>query len=203
MDLSLVNNIIKTLYDDVKGYDLSYNARRKLDYYDRGFTYGEIVPESVRAFVQAVNPKEGEVFYDLGSGTGKGVISAALLFPFAKVVGVELLDDLHEASINVLRRFHAEIAPGITGKKLPTIEFHRADFLTHDLSDGDVIFAHATCFHDGLMKSLARKLEKMKKGTRVLVVSKTIESPAYHLTARQEYKFSWGNATLHSYEKVV
>lgn len=203
MDLTLVNNIIKTLYDDVKGYDLSYSARKKFEYYDRGFTYGEIVPESVQAFVQEVDPKEGEIFYDLGSGTGKGVLSAALFFPFAKVVGVELLDGLHEASENVLKRFHAEIAPGLVTKKLPIIEFHHADFLAYDMSDADVIFAHATCFHDSLMKSLTKKLEGLKKGARVLVVSKTIESPSYRLTARQEYTFSWGNATLHSYEKVV
>lgn len=203
MDLTIVNNIIDTLYDDVSGYDLSYKARKKLEYYDRGFTYGEIVPESVKAFVKSIEPKEGEIFYDLGSGTGKGVLSAALLFPFGKVVGIELLDDLHAAATSVLQRFNREIKPGLVLKKVPQIEFHQGDFLNHDLSDGDILFAHATCFHDGLMRGLAKKLEGLKKGTKLLVVSQTIESPIYRLLARQEYKFSWGDATLHSYEKVV
>ncbi len=203
MDVAIVNNIVETLYDDISGYSLSYNARKKLDHYDRGLTYGEIVPESVKAFVESIGPKDGEIFYDLGSGTGKGVLSTALLFPLGKVVGVELLEDLHAAAASVLQRFNREIKPGLIIEKVPHIEFHQGDFLSHNLSDADIIFAHATCFHEGLMRSLTRKLEGLKKGAKLLVVSKTIESSSYRLLARQEYKFSWGNATLHSYEKVV
>jgi len=36
-------------------------------------------------------PEKG-LFYDLGSGTGKGCVGAALSHPFEKVVGVEILE---------------------------------------------------------------------------------------------------------------
>jgi hypothetical protein len=40
-------------------------------------------------------------FVDMGSGTGKGCLAAALLHPFDSVVGIELLEKLYEASVTL------------------------------------------------------------------------------------------------------
>ena len=39
------------------------------------------------------------MFYDLGCGTGKALFIAALCFPFAKCVGIELLEGLCEQAV--------------------------------------------------------------------------------------------------------
>ncbi len=201
MDHALAKSIFSTLYEDVRGYELSFSARKKLDYHDRGHTYGEIIFDEFQALLKDLHPQDGEVFYDLGSGTGKAVIAAALLFPFKKVVGVELLDELCFASVHVLERLKAEGASH--SFELPEIQFYQKDFLKFDFSDADVVFAHATCFHDGQLRLLQPQLEKLKKGSRLLVVSKPIGSPIYKLVGTSERPFSWGKATLHSYLKVV
>jgi tRNA G46 methylase TrmB len=38
-------------------------------------------------------------FVDLGSGTGKGCLSAALLHPFQTVIGIELIPSLYDLSV--------------------------------------------------------------------------------------------------------
>lgn len=45
---------------------------------------------------------DGGVFYDLGSGAGKGVIAASLLHPFERCCGIELLDSLHCMGLELL-----------------------------------------------------------------------------------------------------
>ena len=44
---------------------------------------------------------------DLGSGTGKGVLTAALTHRFDRVVGIELLEDLYTESIKMKAAYDA------------------------------------------------------------------------------------------------
>lgn len=203
MDLSVAKTVLNMLFQDVRGYDLSFNARKKLEYFDRGLTYGEIVPDAFYEMLSAVHPKKGEVFYDLGSGSGKAVFAAALFFPFSKTVGIEFLDDLYNASQDILDRFQRDIKPQYPDEIVSDIQFSHGDFLNVDFSDADIVFAHATCFHDGQIRELLPQLEALKKGAKLLVVSKIVPSESYQLISSNEYSFSWGKATLHSYEKTV
>ncbi len=203
MDLSIAKSIFETLYQDVQGYNLSFEARKKFEFYDRGLTYGEIVPDSFYEMLKEADPKKGEVFYDLGSGSGKAVIAAALFFPFSKAIGIELLEDLYNGSQYVLERFKKEIQPHLTQEIIPTIQFFHQDFLDFDFSDGDIVFAHATCFHDGQIRRLFHKFDTLKKGARLLLVSKSISLSSFKLVKSGEYPLSWGKATLHLYEKIV
>lgn len=57
--------------------------------------------------LRMARPEAGEVFVDMGSGTGKACIAAGLLYPELAVCrGVEILDGLHreaQASHRLLR----------------------------------------------------------------------------------------------------
>ncbi len=48
--------------------------------------YGEIGAKGFAEVLHLVEPQEGEVFVDLGSGTGKAVMLAAALYPLSKSV---------------------------------------------------------------------------------------------------------------------
>lgn len=66
------------------------------------FTYGEIIFYYFLPILQLLNPKENEVFLDLGSGSGKVVTLTSLTFPkLKKVIGIELLDSLYSESLKV------------------------------------------------------------------------------------------------------
>jgi hypothetical protein len=55
--------------------------------------------------LRKINPASGCVFYDLGSGTGKALFAARLTQDFSRCIGVELLESLHGAAVNVVNRF--------------------------------------------------------------------------------------------------
>lgn len=48
---------------------------------DRNFTYGEVKFHSFYPLLKLTRPQPGEVFYDLGCGTGLPSAIAAIMFP--------------------------------------------------------------------------------------------------------------------------
>ena len=45
--------------------------------------------------------ESGGIFYDIGSGTGKPALAAALLHDFDQVNGIEILDGLYRISLEI------------------------------------------------------------------------------------------------------
>lgn len=69
-------------------------------------TYGDVPFEAIATAIENIGPaSSGCVFIDLGSGVARGVLAAALLHPFARCVGIEILNDLHDAAEGPVRRF--------------------------------------------------------------------------------------------------
>ena len=61
---------------------------------DIDLTYGDTTFDAVRHGLAAAAPPAGGVFFDLGSGSGRAVLAAALLFGLERCVGVELIADV-------------------------------------------------------------------------------------------------------------
>ncbi len=194
LDLETAKKLFTTLYSDTNGYLISSDARNKLHYHDKAHTYGEIAPDSFYRILSEVEPQPGEVFYDLGSGTGKAVVLAAMLYDFSRCVGIELLRELWEAAEQVKARYEKEMRQ--------TIEFVNKDFLTCDLSDAGVVFTHSTCFYDELWIKLLEKFRQLPAGARVITVTKSALVPWLELLNSAEYQMGWGRATVYFYRKV-
>lgn len=116
--LTLTPLIIRALFRNVTGNEASLryirNAKesKMISEKDQSFTYGEV---EVKSFINILGytspPTEidehegfarGRIFYDLGCGLGRAVITAALSpSPFTKVVGIELIPELYESSVEV------------------------------------------------------------------------------------------------------
>ena len=67
--------------------------------------YGEVDFHSFCEVLSSIMPPAGGTFYDLGSGTGRAIFVAAFVQDFVRLVGIEILDGLYEASTEVLDRF--------------------------------------------------------------------------------------------------
>ena len=86
--------------------DISKKERDELSLNSISLTYGEIEFISFGEIFEIIKTQhgiinEGGIFYDLGSGSGKGIISAALLHGFNKCIGIEILKGLYDISINL------------------------------------------------------------------------------------------------------
>ncbi len=187
MDKKAAEKKFTDLYKDIDGYAISRKAQANLDYFYDANIYGEITFDSFSNILKAAGPRKNEVFYDLGSGTGKAVIMAALLYPFSKSIGVEYLKELYESS--------AEI-----GNKLnnPSVQFIHQDFNDYDFSDGDVIYLNSYYFYyDMYSPEFMRKMELLKPGTRIIFVKTPVIAPFLQKVHEGEYLFSWAPETVY------
>lgn len=101
-------------------------------------TYGDVPFEALRQIIHAANPRPGTLFYDLGSGCGRGVIAAALIHEFDCCVGIEVLSDLHGAAVEPARRYETlrSATPAeLNAHRLGPCVFLNADLFNVNLAD--------------------------------------------------------------------
>jgi precorrin-6B methylase 2 len=200
--------LLKTLYGHFNAERVSQRDRKIYKKDEDAFTYGEIVFLSFILVLDKVKPQPGEVFYDLGSGSGKAVFAAALAFPFSRCCGVELLPGLHRLAQAQISKARALVqinnaSPETLLAKIDHVEFVQADMLDVDFKEADVIFINATCLHQLTWAAMVEKLVKLKTGSRVIVTSKKLVHPEFVLLSEGMELMSWGMNSLRVYVKVA
>jgi len=191
--------IFDSLYRDINGKKISHEGRAKLPYFYIGYTYGEVTYEGFSKMVEITKPKRNEVFYDLGSGTGKAVFIASQC-DFSQLVGIEIIKELHESAQNVLNTY--KNSPNNKYNMDERIRFINSDFTKTDISDADVLFLNATCMYYELFPVFLAKLEQCKKGTRIITNSVSIRSTSYKIQSVGYFPFTWGNEEVFIHERI-
>lgn len=202
MDIAAIDS---RLFASISGHAISSKAKESYRQYTAfELTYGEVTPKAVETFLSHVTPKPDQVFYDLGSGTGKAVFYAALQFPFRKCVGVELVPDLHRASQEVLAIYDEEIRQTLDDyRRTQEISFIQGDMFDADIADADIVFSHATCFGPDLMLRMRRTLEGIRPGAHAIIANPLkIESDALEEILVEPCDMGWGTATLRYYRRT-
>lgn len=206
MNQENINRFLYSLYNDVSVMTTSLECRKKHGLSeDKSFVYGDSHLPSLYEIFNEVKPKLGEVFYDFGSGGGRVVFLAALGFPFAKSIGIELLDDLVTLSQKKLELLKKELTSlaDFDPIKLGEIKFIQADCSTVDVRDANVIYIASTCFDNVLMDKLAISLEKqLVPGVRVITFTKSLPSKKFKVIKNQLYPMEWGQVTVFFQEKI-
>jgi SAM-dependent methyltransferase len=109
---------------------------------DKEFIYGEIDFLSFYTILERISPSTQDVFYDLGSGSGKAVLSAILFFNVKKSIGIELLPPLYEQSNAQLekatQRFQHHDVEKEYLSQMGRIQFINDSFLHCDFGDADI-----------------------------------------------------------------
>eukprot|EP00823_Brevimastigomonas_motovehiculus_P008203 TRINITY_DN7486_c0_g1_i1.p1 TRINITY_DN7486_c0_g1~~TRINITY_DN7486_c0_g1_i1.p1 ORF type:complete len:331 (-),score=75.70 TRINITY_DN7486_c0_g1_i1:1034-2026(-) len=174
--------------------------------------YGEVHFKSlVTVLLKTIKFKPGGAFYDMGSGSGRGVFLAAVLHNFDKYHGIEYLAQLTEASQTVLSRYNTTFRKAITERhqlSSPKKEYSQNiilennDFRGYDLHDATLVFANSTCFDEDLMKSLSSLCEKMDVGSYVVTFTKQLDSSHFKIIYSKQHEMSWGLATVIVHQKI-
>lgn len=123
--------------------------------------YGEILFSSISEILKRVQmERQGmKVFYDLGSGTGKVVLAAALLQRFNKCVGIEILDDRYSLSVELKNKYDLSKAEIVSENRdlyveLPDLVYLNVDLCYMDYSDADCIFCNSTYFSSKMIEAI-------------------------------------------------
>ena len=134
----------KEVYDAVMqsfpttlGKSVSKKERDELGLKDASLVYGEItfetfaiVMEKIKKvyglpFANSCGPagmlqSRGGIFYDLGSGTGKPVIAAAICHNFDVCYGIEVLEGLYSMSLDAMNMYNTKGKARLAGRSTDT-----------------------------------------------------------------------------------
>jgi SAM-dependent methyltransferase len=199
--------LLSTIFKEINAKHISRLERTKNNITEDSFVYGEIDFLSFFSLLEKTRPQPGEVFYDLGSGSGKAVFTAALHYDFSKVIGIEFLKGLHSVATDNIKKAehiiktHDRYFIPTYQQRISTIDFSNGNFLEYDISDGDIIFINATCFHYYLWEKIIESLALLKSGSRIIVTSKKIQNPAFELLQQSIEVMSWGLGSVNIYIK--
>lgn len=178
LDGAQKHRVIEEMFTSVSGFGISKEEKELITQKGGNPTYGEILPSSLQTILNDLNIKEGQTFYDLGSGVGKSVIQAFLEYPFSKAVGIELSPTRFKQAEEVAQKI-----------KNRTLEFRNEDFVMSDISDADVIYMASTCYPEELMNTLLDRFAGLKDGT-VIISLKSLPNRASSLGFKQINKYT-------------
>eukprot|EP00611_Tribonema_gayanum_P013097 TRINITY_DN2386_c0_g1_i2.p1 TRINITY_DN2386_c0_g1~~TRINITY_DN2386_c0_g1_i2.p1 ORF type:complete len:332 (+),score=108.63 TRINITY_DN2386_c0_g1_i2:86-1081(+) len=131
---------------------------------DKTLAYAEVEGALLAALLRAAAPQEGEVFFDLGSGMGRALLSAAALHPeLGECVGVEFLAGLHKQAQGYASKLSRAVP------RAAPVRLLNADFCdpSVDISNAGIVFAYSTRYataSDGItLTELGEKLKELPK----------------------------------------
>ena len=190
---------IEAAYSGIDGYSIAREAKRqqRLDgIFTDGIQYGEIDCDAFAAALEWCNPQPGETFVDLGSGTGKAVLTAAALYPLASAAGVEIMRPLHNAALRALDNCSGAM------HQTTDVFFRCADALDHAWHEYSLVFVSLTCFTDAQVARVAKDAHRLRRGSRLLVTSRTLDCSALKLLRRECLKYGKGKLLFLAYERT-
>jgi hypothetical protein len=138
-------------------------------------------PEVVERMLVLANVRRDDLLYDLGSGDGRMVITAAKKFG-VKAVGFEI-----DAGLVKLARENAK-REGIEH----LVEFRHEDFLAADLSLASVVMLYLS--YDGNLAVRSQLMQQLKPGARV--VSYTFDMGDWSPRIAESYRDATGNTHM-------
>jgi hypothetical protein len=143
-----------------EGFDSSAKERGLIESISGidGATYGEILPQGSARMLRWLQLSPMDVLFDLGSGTGRLPLQAVATTSVGRAVGVELCPRRHGIAVlakNAWRkRMPSEDVPSFDCR----LNFVHDDLLRTDLSEATVVYLGATCFTQGFVGRVARRV---------------------------------------------
>ena len=221
----------KAIYDHVVsafplavGKAASKKEREDLSLKATTLVYGEISFEAFGVIIEKIKKiygrpdvgasgesgvlqNRGGLFYDLGHGTGKAVVAAAILHNFDQCIGFEILESLFSLSLDMQAAYNTRGKPKLTDREFDTFcTFLHADFLdikAKDWRDGDIVFANSTCYDDELMTKISLLAAGMKKGSFFVSFTKRLPINDFVVLEHTMERMSWGEAPIYIHQKVT
>ena len=179
------------------GMDLSNEETEKVDFKGKlELTYGEVefltLAELFCTLKARYDLPQGGIFYDLGSGTGKCVVGAALLHEFDECRGIEILENLFKTSLQL-----QEVFRQASNRK---ISFVMGDILTENWADASFIFVNGTCMSPEILKQLGDI--PIRPGTLSLSLTNSLPAENWKILEKVKNQMSWGTCTVFIQRRV-
>ena len=202
---SKMNEELKAIYGKVCSHQEARQAsveyRLKNELFGHSFVFGEVEFSSFSSVLNALDLKPGGIFIDLGSATGRAVLTARLAHDFNNCIGLEFIPNLHDLAVSAKKVYQN----GKLKLPYPKVEFMQGDLATFEWGFASVVFAHSTCFDDDLLHEMNVKAKDLKPGAYYIVCSLWDEGSDleeyFTLDQTLNYRMTWGNASIYIFRR--
>ncbi|ALL01189.1 hypothetical protein Pyrde_1141 [Pyrodictium delaneyi] len=144
--------------------------------------------EVIKTLITILQPRSGDIIYDIGCGDGRVAVALAEAFPHARIKCIELRKDLVEKARKLVRDHNL----------VNRVEVIEADFFQVPLRDADIVYMYLLT---SVNQKLRPKLEaELKPGT--VVVSLDFPIPGWNPVVTYELQRSW-QRTFYIYVRGV
>ena len=144
---------IRALYRQVDGFDIPRSEEKDVAKSGGDPLYGELTPGGAATMIQKLELGPRDVFYDLGSGSGKVVLQVAMTLPVKRCVGYELSETRCRQARS---RLLAARKKGLVQAK--RCAFYPRDLMSAPMDDATVIYTCSTAFSNRFMRRLMQRL---------------------------------------------
>jgi hypothetical protein len=234
IDIAQLKIILKTEYDDttfaisdgillmrehfpILYKDHSLPKAKRLSQSDRDqrhlnsdiWAYGELENEVFATIYEKVTKsyglKKGGVFYDLGSGVGQLVYTAAFIGNFSECNGFEYITPLLETGERKLKKWNKmkkKFSSQIINTKL---NWYCDDFTVNDFwtENASFIILHWTAFTKVEVGIVSDLMKYCAEGTMVVTFTHQLTCSGFDLLIKDTCRVSWGEAEFFVYEKIT
>lgn len=121
-------------------------------------TSGEILYGSIHKLLPYMQLTMHDIFADLGSANGKIIAQIFLTTAVKRVVGIEIVPELHKAAYEVSQRIQSECPQFYENDRKMILM--QGDFLRIPLEAITVVLTNATCFPPSLVAELGKVINK-------------------------------------------
>ncbi|MBM3632181.1 MAG: hypothetical protein FJX03_00515 [Alphaproteobacteria bacterium] len=149
--------------------------------------YGEIPYDSAAHLLDDLQLSRQDVFYDLGSGTGKLVLQVYMTTPVKRSVGIEL-SPTRWAIAEIARKQAAADEHVILGRDL---NFLNQSIQKTALTDATVCFISGLTFPPDLIKSVMDRLSTLDHDVKVISVMNLPPHDRFRLIKTYNLAMSW------------
>lgn len=194
--LKYILKTIQKAYQATPSYSISKQYRVAHEPMNPDLIYGEL---SIKSFLYlyALIPKRINCkIYDLGCGDARLLLASALFFKNLEAVGIEKIAALQQAASNIVLSMQSQIQ-----KNNSTITIMADNFLQKDFSDADIIYINSAAMTDETWKALHVIFEKLRMGSHIITVTRTINISSFSLIYSGVHQVSWNKAWVYIYYK--
>lgn len=154
------------------------------------YTYGETPLTTLHAILSFCGLSEKDYFIDLGSGQGRGVFLASILF-HCKAIGIEQIPTF-----------------SLTAQKAASLlknppSFFLGDMRSYPLEKASLIYFNALCLPDDVFFSMITKLNTLDPGVLVITIGFPLSdySSCFESLPCQMLPFPWGKSLYYKNKK--
>ena len=157
---------------EARWFDWRHKVQTRADHAEEGrdwttgFPYLPTRPRTARRILRSLPIVNHSDFtlVDVGSGKGRMLLVASE-FPFRKVVGVEMRQDLHDQALENVRRYRHSKA------RRSLIECRLVDATHYDFPDGNLVVYLFNPFSAAVMSQVLRRIdESFEKNPREIII---------------------------------